>query len=152
MFCRNCGKQIDDSAIVCPACGVPTVNTRPQGVPPQQGYGQQGYGQVPPQQGYQQPPVGNGQPYYPPQQIKRTNGFGIAGFVISLLSLWLGVYLCIAPIIALVFSILGTVKSKQFNSCNGLAIAGLVISIITLLIWGLVWLILGATLIASGIV
>ena len=22
MYCRNCGKQIDDKAVVCPACGV----------------------------------------------------------------------------------------------------------------------------------
>lgn len=22
-FCKNCGKEIDDKAVVCPACGVP---------------------------------------------------------------------------------------------------------------------------------
>lgn len=26
MFCKNCGKEIDDKAIVCPNCGVPTDN------------------------------------------------------------------------------------------------------------------------------
>lgn len=26
MFCQNCGKEIDDAAIVCPACGVSTAN------------------------------------------------------------------------------------------------------------------------------
>lgn len=25
MFCTNCGAQIDDKAVVCPACGVPTT-------------------------------------------------------------------------------------------------------------------------------
>ena len=24
MFCKNCGSQIDDNAVVCPHCGVPT--------------------------------------------------------------------------------------------------------------------------------
>ena len=26
MFCKKCGKQIDDSAIMCPSCGAPTDN------------------------------------------------------------------------------------------------------------------------------
>lgn len=24
MFCKNCGKELDDRAVVCPNCGVPT--------------------------------------------------------------------------------------------------------------------------------
>ena len=30
MFCRNCGKEIHDSALVCPNCGVPTDNMQKQ--------------------------------------------------------------------------------------------------------------------------
>ena len=30
MFCRNCGKEIHDSALVCPNCGVPTDNMQNQ--------------------------------------------------------------------------------------------------------------------------
>ena len=26
MFCKNCGSEIDDNAIVCPKCGVPQEN------------------------------------------------------------------------------------------------------------------------------
>ena len=26
MFCKNCGKEIDDKAVVCPYCGVQTEN------------------------------------------------------------------------------------------------------------------------------
>lgn len=26
MFCQKCGKSLDDEAIVCPACGTPTIN------------------------------------------------------------------------------------------------------------------------------
>ena len=24
MFCKNCGKELDDNAVICPNCGVPT--------------------------------------------------------------------------------------------------------------------------------
>ena len=30
MFCKNCGSQIDDRAVVCPNCGTPTENYVPQ--------------------------------------------------------------------------------------------------------------------------
>lgn len=26
MFCKNCGEQIDDRAVICPKCGVPVNN------------------------------------------------------------------------------------------------------------------------------
>ena len=26
MFCKNCGQEIDDKAVICPKCGVPTGN------------------------------------------------------------------------------------------------------------------------------
>ena len=31
MFCRNCGKEIDDKAVVCPHCGVATGKTAANG-------------------------------------------------------------------------------------------------------------------------
>ncbi|NLL16134.1 MAG: zinc-ribbon domain-containing protein [Clostridiales bacterium] len=33
MYCYKCGKQIDDEAIICPACGVPTQNFAKQSTP-----------------------------------------------------------------------------------------------------------------------
>ena len=30
MYCKNCGKEIDDKAVVCPGCGVPTVDQIPE--------------------------------------------------------------------------------------------------------------------------
>ena len=35
MFCSKCGAQIDDAAVVCPNCGVPTPNYQ-QNAQPQQ--------------------------------------------------------------------------------------------------------------------
>lgn len=32
MFCKNCGKEIDDNATVCVHCGVPTANAQQQQV------------------------------------------------------------------------------------------------------------------------
>ena len=78
---------------------------------------------------------------------KSVNGLGIAGFIISLLSLWLGMYFCIASIVGLALSAVG-VAVRNKHSVNGLAIAGLVLSIISLVIWGLVWLIIGSAIIA----
>ncbi len=30
MFCKNCGQQLDDNAVVCPHCGCPTDNFNKQ--------------------------------------------------------------------------------------------------------------------------
>lgn len=30
MFCQKCGKELDDQAIICPACGVGTANYHQQ--------------------------------------------------------------------------------------------------------------------------
>ena len=109
MFCKNCGKEIDDNAVVCPSCGVQQKTMT--------------------------------------EKKKPVNGLGIAGFVISLLSLWLGMYFCVASIVGLVLSSVG-VAVRNKHSVNGLAIAGLVLSLISLVIWGLVWLIVGSAIIA----
>ena len=105
MFCKNCGKEIDDNAVVCVHCGVATGVTV--------------------------------------ETTKKVNAFGIAGFVVSLVSLYLGAYFCIASVVGLVLSIVGMVNMKKCR-INGLAIAGLVIGIISLLIWAIVWIALGA--------
>lgn len=112
MFCKNCGKEIDDNATVCVYCGIATGN---------------------------QATV--------LEESKKANGFGIAGFVVSLVSLWLGMYFMIASIVGLVLSIVGMVMAKKCTSCNGLAIAGFVIGIISLVIWAIVWIVVGAALI-----
>lgn len=74
MFCKNCGKEIDDKAEICVYCGVSTKEAKEE---------------------------------------KKTNAFGIAGFVVSFLSLWLGIYFCIASIVGVVLSIVGINNSKK---------------------------------------
>ena len=111
MYCKTCGKEINDEAVVCPHCGVATTNA----------------------------PAA--------QQKKPINGLGIAGFVVSILSLWLGMYFCIASIIGLVLSSVAVALRNKY-SLNGLAIAGLVISCISVFIWGIIW-IAAASIIAA---
>lgn len=61
-----------------------------------------------------------------------TNGFAIAGFVLSLVSL---VCCGTTSVLGLIFSIIGLVQSKKMNgNGKGLAIAGIVISCIFVVI------------------
>lgn len=100
MFCKNCGKEIDDNAYVCPHCGVKVAS------------GQE---------------VGTSAP-------KKVNGFGVAGFVVSLVSLISGLFFY-TSIVGLILSIIGMRFKNRYTSCNGLAIAGLVLGILSLVIW-----------------
>ena len=115
------------------------------GAPPTQPIGQpmgQQFGQ--PIQQYQRfgQPIPQYQPA-PPKATSGVNGYGIAGFIIALISLWCGLYLCITSIVSSVLSLVGVIKMKSFKSCNGLAIAGLIIGLITLVFWGIVWIVVG---------
>lgn len=65
--------------------------------------------------------------------VKTTNGFAVAGFVISLVS----TILCCGSFnwLSLVFSIIGLVNSKKMNGeGKGLSIAGIVISSVFLVL------------------
>lgn len=110
MFCKNCGKEIDDKASICIHCGVATNVSETVKV-----------------------------------EEKKVNAFGIAGFVVSLVSLWLGMYFCVASIVGLALSIVGMVFAKKCR-LNGFAIAGLVLGIISLAIWAIVWIAVGAVI------
>ena len=104
MFCKNCGKEIDNNAVVCVHCGSKTDN-------------------------------------FSSVEEKKKNVLGIAGFVCSIISIWLGAFFCILPLTALGLSIGGMLKSKNYNSCNGLTLAGLIISILTTAIWLIYWVV-----------
>lgn len=103
-FCSECGKELKENSNVCENCGKKTEEKT-------------------------NPNVSVNNTVY---VQKKTNGFAIAGFVISLVSLlccggtsWLG----------LVFSIIGLVNAnKNEGEGKGLAIAGIVISAILLLL------------------
>lgn len=79
----------------------------------------------------------SGSSYGMPQEPKKTNGFGIAGFVLSLVGMLLA---CCFPIFGLITGFLGIVFSiigvnKKYN-VRGLAIAGIVLSVVCFLFSG----------------
>ncbi len=81
---------------------------------------------------------------------KKTNGFAIAGFVISLIS---SCFCCGAlNFLGIIFSIVGINKAKEIDGeGKGLAIAGLVIGIVFLVIYVLWVLIFGGLMFLEGI-
>lgn len=115
MYCKKCGSLLDDDAVVCPNCGVPTDNYYASAAP----------------------------------IFKRTNGLGIAGFVISLLSIVLGYLYCIPSIIAFALSLAGHLNRKNCTNANGLALAGIIISVATFVFW-LIILIIAAVIYFSS--
>lgn len=94
MFCKNCGKEINDNAVICPYCGVATGKNMPAASGSERSTG------------------------------SSTNGFAIAGFVLSFF----------IPLLGLIFSIVGLRKADECGSGRGLAIAGIVISILDMVL------------------
>ncbi len=74
----------------------------------------------------------NGQTVIINQQVRKTNGIGIAGFILALISL----LICWIPILSWVLWVLGAIFSfvGLFKTPRGLAIAGTIISAVTLVI------------------
>lgn len=83
-------------------------------------------------QDYQNPQNQSGQTIIINQPENKTNGMGIAGFIIALVSIFLGwipILGWIMWLLGLIFSIIGVLRTPR-----GLAIAGIVISVIGLIL------------------
>lgn len=128
MFCKNCGKEIDDNAVVCPNCGVATEKMQENAAAATN------------------------------TEAKKTNVMAIIGFVLSLVSgvfsniPTVGSYIAgLAWVAALVLCILGIKKAKEGYNLKGLAVAGLVLCIIdiVLIIIGII-LVLGVLAAVGG--
>jgi len=114
-FCTNCGKEVPEGNNACTNCGTPVTAGNNNG-----NSTTVVVNQVPP---------------------KQTNGFALAGFIVSLVS----TILCCGSFntISLILSIIGVVKAKDYDGAGkGLGIAGIIISAITLVI-GIILVILG---------
>ena len=135
MYCKHCGKPIPDGAPVCPECGKET------GEQPRR---EESSGPTPsPKRTYckncgrEVDPKAvvcpNCGAKLDPQDKKPVNGLGIAGFVLSIMSVW-GGSVFVLPLVGLILSAIGVAKRKEY-SASGFATAGLVISIVTLVFW-----------------
>ncbi len=128
MFCSKCGANIPNDAKFCPECGAKAAvfpgKTQTGANPSYQTPERKPWEEMPP---------------------APSNGFAIAGFVLSLVAIFLFPYF-IVQILALIFSGIGLSRADRLNgSGKGLAIAGIVISIILLIIAIIVWAIIGTT-------
>lgn len=104
-YCIYCGTKLEAALKFCPNCGGAVQPQKP----------------VHPVQPVQSTPVHNS---------KRTNGFGIAGFILSLIA----IFALFSPVCVLFvgaafgLSLTGVILSKKYQGVYGLAIAGLAIS------------------------
>ena len=121
-FCQSCGYEIPEGSLYCEKCGSPVEPVAPvapvQSVPVQN---------TP----VQSVPVQNPQVVYQNVTVtpSKTNGFAIAGFVLSIISIFLCCGGLVTGIPGLVLSILGLRDiSKNNEGGKGLAIAGIIIS------------------------
>ena len=122
MFCSNCGTQNGADAAFCVGCG--TKLTAQQSVPVQQQY-------------YQPPLQPMYQPYYyqPPAPVPG-KGMGVAGMVLGIISIVMGLAWYISgpcAVVGLILSIVSTVKAKKAGGKNGCAVAGIVCSAVGIL-------------------
>ncbi len=120
-FCTNCGAEISDGYAFCEQCGTPVDEQ----------------GKATGNQKKAEPATGTPVNVYNNTTVvqpKKSNGMAIAGFVTSLVNM----FLCCGSIslISLILSIVGAVKAKDCDgNGKGLAIAGIIISAVMMLGW-----------------
>ncbi len=131
MYCQKCGKEISDEASFCPYCGASTKVTYTSTV-----------GTKPASQSTTTISPKPSETATTSSKFAATshtstskaggikNGFGMAGFVLSLVSLFLSLYL-VVPSAAVVFSAVGFGLRNRYVEWNKVTTAGLIISIIS---------------------
>ena len=132
MKCSKCSAELEDNAKFCSQCGAPVGDDYVQHEQAQTQYQSQPQGQ--PQGNAQSQTQGNTTYVY-----QRTNGFAIAGFVLSFF----------VAILGIIFSAIALKQiSDRGEGGKGLAIAGLVLSIVWICV-ALVLLMAGACTLSS---
>jgi len=120
-YCWNCGKELEDKNQFCPECGTKNETRKKDS-----------------KEKESSELSSDNMTTTIAHSDKKTNGFAIAGFVLSLVSL-----LCcgILSWLGLIFSIIGLVNAKKCNGeGKGLAIAGIIISAIFVLLLVLLYI------------
>ena len=103
MFCRVCGKEINDEAVICPHCGCsvkdePTVSKSASG-----------------------------------EKTGKSNVMSIVGFILSLVSLLISLFGTVATAGLVLSIIGLVQCNQKGERLKGLAIAGLIVSIVSLI-------------------
>ncbi len=133
MKCAKCSAELEDNAKFCPQCGAPVGDDYVQ-------HEQQAQTQNQSQPQWQSQGYAQGQPQGNTTYVyQRTNGFAIAGFVLSFF----------VAILGIIFSAIALKQiSDRGEGGKGLAIAGLVLSIVWICV-ALVLLMAGACTVSS---
>lgn len=137
-ICSNCGASIGDNEKFCSNCGSKQTEADQPGT--QQEYTQSEAQQMDSAQADTQQTYSQSEEYqtnynnYQPQPAG-TSGFAIAGFVLSIVAIFLNGFFFIPSILGIIFSCIGLSQCKKGKGGKGLAIAGLVISIVFLVIY-----------------
>ena len=107
MFCKTCGSEINDHAIICPKCGCSTQDDKVK-------------------------TTNNASP----EEKKKMNIFCLIGFIFSLFGDIVFLLSFVFAPLGFVFSLIGIIQAnKKDQSLKGLAIAGIILSAVPLLIW-----------------
>lgn len=122
MFCKYCGKELDEHAAFCPNCGAKNDTV----------------GETAARATVNETAAANHSA--PSDNNGKANKLGIAGFVVSLISLGLGYYYAIASIVGLVLSAVAFGTRKKYDKYNGFALAGMIIGIVSTVIWVIVYI------------
>ncbi len=132
MYCSQCGKQVADDAAFCAHCGKELKAETQQEIA-EEAVQQEVLQEAPQPEVIQEAPrmqTNYAQPQQP--EKKKSNPMAVTAFVTTLASLF-----CCGGILnplALIFSIIGLVKSKKSGKGKGFSIASLVINIIVVLL------------------
>lgn len=120
MFCKNCGTELSNEAVVCPHCGIQVGELKTYNNTAQQ---PNNYAQQP--NGTMQQPHNN--------VVKKDNTIAIVGFILTFF----------VPLAGLICSIIGYKNAKKYGSdYKGLALAGIIISAVVIGAVVLIYLIL----------
>ena len=134
MFCKNCGKEVNENAAFCPHCG--TAVSKPKEVALKED-------NAPVTDNPTNEAVNTDNK--PKDKNKKTNIYGLLGFVLSI-CVWVifsflkyQVYICTSIACAsLALSIVGYIfAEKKGYNFKSLALAGIIISIVAILFWPL---------------
>ncbi len=151
MYCKHCGKEIDDDSVFCPHCGTLLKETGRESTilenaPIDEGIGKRSSylsHSKPKEQKVYDGKKSAGYSTYP--NYGPMNGLGIAGFVVSLacfvIEFFLTAWLWFGCIVGMILSIVAYARRDNYTRGNSLAKAGMIVGIIAVAI-GLVFFIL----------
>ncbi|MCD8366317.1 MAG: hypothetical protein LUC83_11105 [Clostridiales bacterium] len=131
MYCKNCGKELNEMTSFCPACGCPVNDGGPDG---------NGSGSYTPNN----QAASYNDPYYQQPAKQGPDGFAIASLVLGIVSFF------VVPIIGAILAIVFGNKSIRESGMNTMARVGKILGIISLVIYVVVVVVIVVLIVLFG--